>query len=242
MKGHVNVFNWLKRIFRRKRLTESLVNRRPFVSMFSQGAAQLSVSGAATNIITLSSTSSSIADDDREEVKPINIINLLEEGIEFSIENLDKKLDILEEKALLYSETLQRGVPTDLFLAIEMLKARKHYPKVAHLITWKTTTEEKINILLQKYKLDHKSSREFIGVIPEEAVIEIAKFKKIIEKIKSEISLERVELSIIAPPDLFNKPDPKGDPILLAKSPFGNYYYILGAWDKEVDLVGELLT
>ena len=44
--------------------------------------------------------------------------------------------------------------------------------------------------------------------------------------------------SIIAPPSYFVS----RDPILLAKSPFGQYYYILCAWDKEVEYVSDLLS
>ena len=31
------------------------------------------------------------------------------------------------------------------------------------------------------------------------------------------------------------------DPILLAKSPFGNWFYVLGAWDKEVQYIDDLI-
>ena len=33
----------------------------------------------------------------------------------------------------------------------------------------------------------------------------------------------------------------KKDPILLASSPFGRFFYILGAWDKEVEIVDDLI-
>jgi hypothetical protein len=33
----------------------------------------------------------------------------------------------------------------------------------------------------------------------------------------------------------------KKDPILLAGSPFGKWYYLLGAWDKEVEFVDDLI-
>ena len=39
---------------------------------------------------------------------------------------------------------------------------------------------------------------------------------------------------------LFRKAYEKRDPILLAQSPFGFYWQILGAWDKEMLLLGEL--
>jgi hypothetical protein len=33
----------------------------------------------------------------------------------------------------------------------------------------------------------------------------------------------------------------KKDPILIAGSPFGNWFYILGAWDKEVEYIDDLV-
>ena len=45
---------------------------------------------------------------------------------------------------------------------------------------------------------------------------------------------------VIAEPDKFRKAYEKRDPILLVQSPFGFYWQILGAWDKEMMLLSEL--
>lgn len=45
---------------------------------------------------------------------------------------------------------------------------------------------------------------------------------------------------VIAEESDFKEKDKKRDPILLAQSPFGVYYDILGAWDKEMLLLSEL--
>ena len=45
---------------------------------------------------------------------------------------------------------------------------------------------------------------------------------------------------VIAEPDKFRKAYEKRDPILLVQSPFGFYWQILGAWDKEMILLSEL--
>jgi len=182
-------------------------------------------------------------EDDRAKVLPIEIIHQVEANVEVNVEDLDVKLRILEEKALLYSETLRSGLPVDLAHAIEVLRARKLYPKVKHLIPWKTTTKERIDTLCKKYKLDHQSTSRFLADFPEEVLEEIKRFKEIFERVTADaLDIQpEVKLSIIAHPDLFEK-TPKGDPILLAKSPFGDFYYVLCAWDKEVDYVGDLLA
>lgn len=182
-------------------------------------------------------------EDDREEVRPVDVIQEFEADVEINIDNLDEKLRILEEKALLYSDTLKRGLPEDLEHAIEVLRARQSYPKVKHLIPWKTTTKKKIDALCKKYKLDHQSTSRFLPEFPEEVLEEIKKFNEVFERVTADaLDIQpEVKLSVIAHPDLFEKV-PKGDPILLAKSPFGDFYYVLCAWDKEVDYVGDLLA
>jgi uncharacterized lipoprotein len=45
---------------------------------------------------------------------------------------------------------------------------------------------------------------------------------------------------IIADKKDFKKSDQRRDPILLAQSPFGHVWQILGAWDKEMIFVEEL--
>jgi hypothetical protein len=45
---------------------------------------------------------------------------------------------------------------------------------------------------------------------------------------------------VIAEAEDFEKADDKRDPILLVQSPFGFYYQILGAWDKEMLILHEL--
>jgi hypothetical protein len=113
--------------------------------------------------------------DERPEVKPVDVIHEIESEQEedFSLDDLDEKLEILEERALLYSETLGRGVPEDLFHAIEVLKARKKYPKVAQHIPWKTTTQEKIDALCKTYKLRHGPISLFLPEFPDDVLEEI---------------------------------------------------------------------
>jgi len=45
---------------------------------------------------------------------------------------------------------------------------------------------------------------------------------------------------IIANKKDFEKTDKRRDPILLAQSPFGHFWQILGAWDEECLIIEEL--
>ena len=181
--------------------------------------------------------------DDREECLPINVISEMEEKVEVSLEDIDKKLGELLRRSHFYLKTLGRkSAPPDLEHAILMLEARKKYPKLEHLLTWRTTTQAKIDALLGKYKLEHRKVADFLPDFPFEAVREIDSYGTVFRKATKGLISPKIELdlSIIAPPALFVKKSK--DPILLAKSPFGDYFYILCAWDKEVKFVAELLA
>jgi len=68
-------------------------------------------------------------------------------------------------------------------------------------------------------KLTHKQKLRLVRLIIDESPDRDEK-----GEVKSEVSRER-----------------KKDPILLASSPFGKWFYILGAWDKEVEIVDDLV-
>ena len=76
----------------------------------------------------------------------------------------------------------------------------------------------------------------FIPEFPAEAV---QAMKIYTEKIE-ELCGKKPVFFVIATEDSFKKTYGKRDPILLASSPFGFYYYILGAWDEEMILLTEL--
>jgi hypothetical protein len=122
-----------------------------------------------------------------------------------------------------------------------MLEARKKYPDLKASIPWKTTTKERIEEICKKHQVEHRGIAEFIGELPEEAVREVEAFTDVYRKALSDKpDLQSPVLSIVAPTSMFKTR--KGDPILLAASPFGEFYYVLCAWDKEVKFVEELLS
>jgi hypothetical protein len=104
-----------------------------------------------------------------------------------------------------------------------------------HLVNYPTTIRAKIEELSTKYKLVFKNLQGITRDLPLGAVKAIETFCQPLEKAK--ITFTKENFFLIAPEDWWRK---KRDPILLCKSPLGNYYYILYAWDKEVDIVGEL--
>jgi len=67
-----------------------------------------------------------------------------------------------------------------------------------------------------------------------EAIDEIENFEKAFAK----VSDKDLELSLIIDSDGKEK---KKDPILLAHSPFGRWWYVLGVWDREVLYVDDII-
>jgi hypothetical protein len=180
--------------------------------------------------------------DQRVEVTPKDIVQEFEQPVDINLEDLERKLGLLYERAELYKTTIRQPIPPDIRHAISILEARKNYPKLAEWIPWKTTTQEKINDLCKKYKLSHQGTEDFIPELPQEAVDEITAYRKVHEAAFSHEPkiTPPVVLSIIAPTSMFKTR--KGDPILLAKSPFGDFFYVLCAWDEEVAFVKDLLA
>ena len=183
--------------------------------------------------------------DTREECRPVDILKEFEVDVEVNMDDLQRKLDELLKHSDFHHKTLKRrNIPAEVEHAINYLKARKTYPKLANQIPWRTTTQRRINKMMADKKLEHKPIAEFMPEFPDAAISEIKKFEVIWRKATKGVigyddNVPELDLSIIAPPEMFRKESK--DPILLAKSPYGEFFYILCAWDEEVDFVGELL-
>lgn len=169
------------------------------------------------------------------KAKPIDIVNELnKEPRNIDLENLDEKIEVLKKKKELVAQWQTKN---ELASLIERFENRKKYKE--HELYFKlldTTTEEKINALLAKYELVMKPADIFIPEMPKEAVDAMTSFK---DKVQ-EICEKKPVFYVIAEPDNFRDAYGRRDPILLAQSPFGFYYYVLGAWDKEMLVVSEL--
>jgi len=175
-------------------------------------------------------------------VKPKDVYDELERvPTNFSLEALEDKIEILKLK---HSFINQSNVKKEVNDFIELLENRKKYDKKAKdgktfrefFCKYDATNDQKIQVLLSKYELVMRSPDIFIPEFPAEAV---QAMKIYTEKIE-ELCGKKPVFFVIATEDSFKKTYEKRDPILLASSPFGFYYYILGAWDEEMILLTEL--
>jgi len=169
-------------------------------------------------------------------VKPIDILNEIKEAPKLvSLVGLDGKIEILKLKKGL---VLQSYAVADITTLIQLLQNRKKYKgSVATFFRqFDTTTKDKIDAVLSKYELVMKSADIFVPEFPDEAVIIMKKYSDAVFK----VCKKKPIFYVIATSDNFKEKADKRDPILVATSPFGTYYDILGAWDKEMLLLSEL--
>jgi hypothetical protein len=169
------------------------------------------------------------------KVKPIDVLNELETiPTPFTICLIDEKIEILKDKRKLI---VQKYAKREVTALIQRLKNRKLYLKHKNFFDgFQNTTDEKIEVLLSKYDLVMKTSDIFIPEFPDDA---IKIMKEYTQKV-NDICGKKPVFYVIATSDNFKSVDKKRDPILLAQSPFGFYWQILGAWDKEMLLLSEL--
>lgn len=168
-------------------------------------------------------------------IKPIDVLDELEKIPKiFSLEMIDEKISILKDKSELIS---QEYTKREIESLISRLENRKKYKEYSDFYKkFDNTDDAKIEKLLEKYDLVMKTSDIFIPEFPDEA---IAIMKEYTEKTLN-LCEQKPVFYVIAEPEKFRKADEKRDPILLVQSPFGFYWQILGAWDKEMIMLNEL--
>jgi hypothetical protein len=175
------------------------------------------------------STSSKIA------VKPKDVLEELETiPTPWTLSNLEDKIEVLKYKRELITQSYSKREVEGL---IERLENRKKWGKFKNFFQeFQNTTDEKIDDLLAKYDLVMKTSDLFVPEFPDDAIAVMKKYTDNMMK----LCKKKPVFYVIAEPDKFKKAYERRDPILLVQSPFGFYWQILGAWDKEMILLSEL--
>lgn len=173
--------------------------------------------------------------DLRVDKKPVEIVSeIIAKKPEIQVGGLDDQIKIVKARL----KVLQRfnGQTGDEMLALRYLKARKKFAKYEKLFPWAITTDAMIDALVKKYKVQFVGFGSYSKSIPNEATDELEKFSSAWEKVVDDEFTP--ELRLITD---YKGPEHKKDPILLAESPFGGWWYVLGAWDKEVEIVDDLV-
>lgn len=233
------MFKFFKKIFKRKSFNYLSTWSVPVMNngvSFSGGTTLTSGTFVNNNIILKQKQKEKL------NVKPVKLFKeIIANTPEMDLSNLDKKIEIIKNRKKALEKYLEVKTE-DEDEALLYLYARKKLLKIPHNFKWEVTTPELINALCNKYNVSVQPINAFYKTLPVEALKELKKFNK--EYRKYEKNVPPFYKLIIEEASLRNAgtmTERKKDPILLAKSPFGRWWFILGAWDKEVLIVDDLL-
>ena len=153
---------------------------------------------------------------------------------------VDKQIADFKEKLNLIKVAefdMSNGI-TEISSVLVRLENRKKYPKFESFFKqYPYTTNSKIAKMTKTHNhLQIGKVEQFLADMPNEAIKEMKEY----EKNTKSLCDKKPIFYIIADKKDFKKTEKRRDPILLAQSPFGHVWQILGAWDKEMLLLDEL--
>jgi len=169
-------------------------------------------------------------------LKPIEVLHELQRvPNKIDLENLEEKiLTFKMRKKFIRHNNYAKKEVMDMVVRLEN---RKQYEKFRHCFEkYDRTTTDAIEKLVKKYHLVLKTTDLFIPKFPKEAIDIMEDYEENCQKLCNKKPI----FYVIAKAEDFKKEVKRNDPILLAQSPFGIYWDILGAWDKEILLLEEL--
>lgn len=181
------------------------------------------------------SESSKASEPQKIRIKPIDVLDQLETvPTPWTLSNLEDKISVLKYKQELITQSYSRR---EVEALIERLQNRLKWAEFSEFfMQFQNTTDEKIEALLDKYDLVMNTSDLFVPEFPDEAIMVMREYTDQLQALCN----KKPVFYVIAEPDKFRKAYERRDPILLVQSPFGFYWQILGAWDKEMILLSEL--
>lgn len=171
------------------------------------------------------------------EMKMLNdkafTLNTNPEYIEQQLSDFTDKLGLIKSEEY----DMRRGIEEVSSIMLR-LENRKKYPDVKDFFEeFPYTMMSKIAELLKAHNyLELGQIAQFLADMPKEATSVMKEYNKNTDKICGKQAI----FYIIADRKDFKKTNIRRDPILLAQSPFGHFWQILGAWDKEMLLIEEL--
>lgn len=168
-------------------------------------------------------------------------INIDAEYIEKQIADADKRLALLPQSRKNRGE-LMFGPSSYALEEIESLKERlRNRSRISEfkdvIEKYPHTTSAKIADVVTEHKnLRCRNAEQFIPDFPIEAIDAMKEYNDMCQKICG----KDTNFYVIADAKDFGEVARRRDPILLAQSPFGIFWQILGAWDDEMIYLGDL--
>lgn len=173
--------------------------------------------------------------DERIVKKPIEVVaDIIAEEPKMNLIDVKQQIRVVKRRIRILQDECNIPTPSDELEALKYLKARLKYQKYADRFRWAITTNAKIKELLAKYKLSDVNFRSYYKNVPMEAIDEIEKFIAACKKVTDAESEFRLIIDD-------GGTETKKDPIMYASSPFGKWFYVIGAWDKEIMYVDDII-
>lgn len=148
-------------------------------------------------------------------------------------------LDFKDKLALIKAEEydMSRGV-VEIGSIVMRLENRKKYEEFKDFFEeFPYTTTSKIDDVVKAHAyLKMGQVAQFVADMPKEAVDIMKQYNKQTDQLCG----KQAVFYIVADKKDFERTTKRRDPILLAQSPFGHFWQILGAWDKEMLLLENL--
>lgn len=172
--------------------------------------------------------------DDRITKKPIEVFNeiISDKVPKMNLNDLNEQIKLVEKRIEFLEKHLGME-PKDEYEALKFLEARKKFTKYKDRFGWNVTTHLLIDKLCKKYKLRMADFQSYYKNVPTEAIDELERYCKAYRKVREDEPI----IKLIIDDD---GRETRKDPIVLVSSPFGYWFYVIGAWDKEVEVIDEL--
>lgn len=155
-------------------------------------------------------------------------------------EYVDGQIATFKDKlALIKAEeyNMQRGT-NEIASILQRMENRKKYADVKTVFEeFPYTTSSKIDAVIKENDhLQLGQVAQFMADMPKDAVDAMKRYNAGCDKLCG----KQAVFYIIADKKDFKKSNSRRDPILLAQSPFGHFWQILGAWDDEMVFLEQL--
>lgn len=184
--------------------------------------------------------------DERKAVEPKAVFEeIKKEDIEIDFSNLNNKITSVKERLRVLREHLDENHLADEYQALFFLENRKKYLETQKKcpLDWAMTNREAIDDLCKRYKLQTVPLKQYYTLVPKEGIKEMERYTKAYKAITGDNPIYELVIK-----DAETKPEEKKertkkdrDPILLANSPLGNFMFVIGAWDDEVEYIDEII-
>lgn len=217
------------------------VNEMPGVWSTSSGSTGgLAVNTAPTQQTTVTKT------EERKAVEPKEVFGeLKKETPEISFENLPEKIAMVKERIAVLKEHVKEEHLGDEHRTLFYLENRLKYLKTKkkNPFDWAMTTQDAVEDLCKKYKLRTVPLKQYYTLVPKEGIAEMKRYTKAYKAITGDAPIYELVIKEhdVKTEEAVRQKKKDRDPILLANSPLGNFMFVVGVWDDEVEVVDEII-